>query len=221
MEITWLGQACFRIRSTHGIVITDPYNPEMGYVMGKQTARLVTVSHQHPDHAYTQAITGDFRVIDRPGEYEVSNILVIGIPTFHDSEQGKVHGKNIAYLIEADDISICHLGDLGHLLSTQQVEDLEPVDILLLPVGGQATINAKQAAEIVRQLEPKVVIPMHYKTPEMKAGPFELDTVDPFLAEIGHSGIVPQPKLSITKSTLPEAMQVVVLDYPHPATTTP
>ena len=216
MEITWLGQACFRIRSTHGIVVTDPYPPEMGYVMGKQTARFVTVSHNHPDHAYTQAISGEFRVVNRPGEYEISDILIIGLSTFHDNEQGKQHGKNIVYLIEADDITVCHLGDLGHVLSTSQVEELQPVDILLLPVGGQTTINATQAVEVVRQLDPKVVIPMHYKTPALKPGHMEFDTVDRFLTEIGHPGIVPQPKLSITKSSMPEAMQVVVLDYPHP-----
>ena len=142
-------------------------------------------------------------------------ILVIGIPTYHDNEKGKVHGKNIMYLIEADDISVCHLGDIGHVLTTQQVEDLEPVDILLLPVGGQTTINATQAAEVVRQLEPKIVIPMHYKTPDLKMSHFEFDTVDRFLAEIGHPGIAAQPRLSITKSSMPEAMQVVVLDYPH------
>jgi len=214
MEITWLGQACFRIKSTHGIVITDPYPPDMGYVMGKQTARLVTVSHSHPDHAYTQAVSGEFRVVDRPGEYEISNILLIGLPTFHDNEQGKQHGKNIVFLIQTDEISICHLGDLGHVLTASQVEELQPVDILLLPVGGQTTINATQAAEIVRQIEPKIVIPMHYKTPALQPGHMEFDTVDRFLTEIGHPGIVPQPKFQVTKSGMPEAMQVVVLDYP-------
>jgi len=215
MEIIWLGQACFRIRTTHGIVITDPYPPDIGYTMGKQNARMVTVSHNHPDHSYTQGVTGEFRVVDRPGEYEVSGILVIGISTFHDNEQGKQRGKNTIYLIETDDVSICHLGDLGQVLTTRQIDDLGPIDILMLPVGGQTTINASQAVEIVRQIEPKVVIPMHYKTPDLKLNNLEFDTVDRFLTELGHPGITPQPKLSITKSSMPEIMQVVLLDYPH------
>jgi len=215
MEITWLGQACFRIKSTQGIVITDPYPPDMGYTLGKQTAKIVTVSHQHPDHSYTQGISGEFRVISRPGEYEVSNILIIGISTFHDSERGQTHGKNVVYVIQTDDISVCHLGDLGHTLTSSQVETLEPVDVLLVPVGGGTTINAKKAAEVVRQLEPKVVVPMHYKTPDLTGTHIEFDPVDRFLAEFGSTTLTPQPKLNITRSNKPDSLQVVVLDYPH------
>lgn len=214
MEITWLGHACFRIKTTHGIVITDPFPPDMGYTMGKITPRIVTVSHDHHDHNYTQGIQGEFKVINRPGEYEISNILIFGIAAYHDAEQGKQRGKNVMYRIETDDLSICHLGDLGHQLSAAQVEQLQNCDILMVPVGGVYTLNGTGAAEIVRQITPKVVIPMHYKTPALK---MELETADRFLQEMGATAAVPQPKLNITKSNIPETTQVVVLDYPRAA----
>ena len=218
MEITWLGHSCFRIRSSHGVIITDPFSPDTGYILGKLTARIVTVSHQHPNHNYTQGIAGDqTKIITRPGEYEVSDILILGITTFHDNEQGKKRGKNTVYLIETDEVSICHLGDLGHVLTSQQVEQLENIDVLLLPVGGFTTINATMAAEVVRQLTPKVVVPMHYKTPALKN--IELDPVDRFFKEIGVSNVTIQPKITITKSSVPETMQVYLLEYPQPIPT--
>jgi L-ascorbate metabolism protein UlaG (beta-lactamase superfamily) len=212
MEITWLGQSCFRIKTTHGIVITDPCPPELGYPMGKLTARIVTVSHAHRDHNYVQGIGGEPKVIDRPGEYEISDILIFGVATFHDAEQGKQRGKNVVYRIETDDLSVCHLGDLGHTIAAAQIEQLQNCDVLMIPVGGMFTVNGTTAAEIVRQLTPKAVIPMHYKTPQLK---MELETVDRFLQEMGASSAVPQPKLSITRSSVPETTQVILLDYPH------
>ena len=213
MEITWLGQSCFRIKTTHGIVITDPCSPETGYPLGKITARIVTVSHAHKDHNYTQGVGGEFKIIYRPGEYEISDILIFGVATFHDAEAGKLRGKNVVYRIETDDLSVCHLGDLGHALSAAQVEQLDNCDVLLIPVGGGSTINATEAAAIVRQLAPKVAIPMHYKTPQSKN---TLEPVDRFLQEMGAAASIPQPKLSITRSSVPETTQVVLLDYPHP-----
>jgi L-ascorbate metabolism protein UlaG (beta-lactamase superfamily) len=151
-------------------------------------------------------------VINGPGEYEISGVLILGIATFHDGEGGKKRGKNTVYLMEIDEISVCHLGDLGHVLSGEQVEEIDNVDVLLLPVGGVSTINAPVAAEIVRQLEPKAVIPMHYKTPALS---WELEPVERFLKEIGAKELNPQPKLSLTKSSLPDTTQVFLLDYPH------
>ncbi len=214
MEISWLGQACFRIKTTHGIVLTDPCDPNTGYTLGKITPRIVTVSHDHRDHNYTQGVQGEFKVINRPGEYEISNILIFGIGAYHDTEQGKQRGKNIIYRIETDDLSVCHLGDIGHSLSAAQVEQLQNCDILMVPVGGVFTVNGTGAAEIVRQITPKIVIPMHYKTAASK---IQLEPVDRFLQEMGATAAVPQPKLNITKSTIPETTQVVVLDYPHAA----
>ena len=213
MDISWLGHSCFRIRGRETTIITDPYSPTLGYSLGKPTAHIVTVSHQHPGHAYVQGIEGiggEPRLVTGPGEYEIGGVLLIGIATFHDGEKGGKRGKNTAYLIELDEISVCHLGDLGHVLTAEQVEELDNVDVLLLPVGGVSTINAPMAAEIVRQLEPKVVIPMHYQTEALNR---ELEPVARFLKEIGVEQVTPQPKLVLTRSSLPANTQVFLLDY--------
>lgn len=210
MEINWLGHSCFRIKGARATVITDPYSPSSGYSLGKQTARIVTVSHQHPGHSYSSGISGEPRVVKGPGEYEISGVMIIGWPTFHDGEKGKTRGKNTVYLMEIDELSVCHLGDLGHTLTAEQAEELGNIDVLMLPVGGVSTINASGAAEVVRQLEPKIIIPMHYKTLLLKR---ELDPVDKFLTEMGVKEISPQPKLSVTKANLPLTTQVFVLNY--------
>jgi len=210
MDISWLGHSCFRIKGSHATVITDPYSPSLGYSLGKPTARIVTVSHQHSGHSYIQGISGAPRLVIRPGEYEISGVLIIGIATFHDADRGGKRGKNTVYLMEVDEILVCHLGDLGHVLTAAQVEEIGNVDVLLLPVGGVSTINAPMAAEVVRQLEPKVVIPMHYKTSALSR---ELETVERFLKEIGVRQVEPQPKLSLTRSSLPASTQVFLLDY--------
>ena len=210
MDISWLGHSCFRLKGSQATVITDPYSPSLGYSLGKPTASIVTVSHQHPGHSYVQGVGGEPRAVAGPGEYEISGVLIIGIATFHDKERGGVRGKNTSYLIEVDEISVCHLGDLGHVLTTAQREELENVDVLLLPVGGVSTINASMAAEVVRQLEPKIVVPMHYQTPELNR---ELEPVERFLQEIGVKQVNSQPKLSCTRSSLPASMQVFLLNY--------
>lgn len=210
MEITWLGHSCFKLRDKQATLITDPYPPDLGYSLGKEVADIVTISHQHPGHSFSQGISGNPKVVTGPGEYEISNMLIIGVSTFHDNEKGIKRGKNTIYLIEINEVSICHLGDLGHVLTDEQVEELGNVDVLLLPVGGVSTINAPVATEIVRQLEPKIVIPMHYKTPAINR---ELEPVDRFLKEIGVHDINPQAKLSVTKSSLPLSMQVILLEY--------
>jgi len=210
MEISWLGHSCFRIKGSHATVITDPYSPEIGYSLGKLTADIVTVSHQHPGHSYFQGIGGEPKQVAGPGEYEISGVLIIGITTYHDKEGGKKKGKNTVYLIQIDEVAVCHLGDLGHVLTNEQVEEMENVDVLLLPVGGISTIDAPLAAEVVRQLEPKVVVPMHYKTEALKR---ELEPVDRFLKEMGVKEIESQPKLSFSKANLPISTQVFLLDY--------
>ena len=210
VDINWLGHSCFRLRGSRAVIITDPYPPTLGYSLGKPTARIVTVSHQHPSHSYVQGIGGESRLVTGPGEYEISSVLIIGIATFHDAEGGRKRGKNTTYLVEVDGVTVCHLGDLGHVLTAEQVEEIDDVDVLLLPVGGVSTINATMAAEVVRQLEPKVVVPMHYKTPALSR---ELAPVEEFLKEMGIEQINPQPKLSFTPSSLPAGTQMFLLDY--------
>jgi L-ascorbate metabolism protein UlaG (beta-lactamase superfamily) len=210
MEITWLGYSCFKLRGSRTTVITDPYSPASGHTLGKPSAGIVTISHPHADHSYASAIEGQPRLVKGPGEYEIGGVLIYGMTTFHDAEKGAVKGRNTAYVIEVDEVSICHLGDLGHVPTPEQKEELGPIDVLLVPVGGVSTVNAATAAEVVRQLDPKAVIPMHYKTPALKR---DLEPVDKFLAEMGAREIAPQAKLSVTKANLPLTTQVFLLDY--------
>lgn len=208
MDITWLGLSCFRIRGSQAIIIMDPFPPGLGYTLGKQTADIVTVSHQHPSHTYVQGISGEHRLLKGPGEYEISGVLILGIATYHDAVKGQSRGKNTAYLMEIDGVVVCHLGDIGHVLSDEQAEEMGNVDILMLPVGGVSTINAAMAAEIIRKLEPKVVLPMHYKTPKSNR---ELETVENFLKEMGLGQVEPRPRFTVNKSNLPISTQVILL----------
>ncbi len=210
MEISWLGHGCFRLKGKQATVITDPFPPESGYSMGKQTAQIVTVSHQHPGHSFIQGVGGEPKIITGPGEYEISGVSIVGVQTYHDKEHGATHGKNTAYVMEIDDVLVCHLGDLGHVLTSEQAQRVDNVDVLLVPVGGVSTIDATHAAEVIRQLEAKVVIPMHYQTEMLKA---EASPVDRFLKEMGVKEILPQPKFNVTKANLPLSLQVVLLEY--------
>jgi L-ascorbate metabolism protein UlaG (beta-lactamase superfamily) len=177
VDITWLGLSCFRIRGSQAVIITDPFPPDSGYSLGKQTADIVTVSHPHPSHSYIQGVNGA-KVVRGPGEYEISGVLIIGLTAYHDSVKGQSRGKNTIYLMEADGVTICHLGDIGHVLDDKLIEDMGKVDILMLPVGGMNTITPAMAAETIRKAEPKVVIPMHYQTPASKR---ELEPLESFL----------------------------------------
>jgi len=157
-----LGHSCFKLKGSETTVITDPFSPDLGIAMGKQTARIVTVSHAHRDHDYTAAVDGEPKIVHGPGEYEIGGVLIIGVATFQDDDEGLKRGKNTAYVLEIDEVTVCHLGNLGHLLNAEQLEDIENIDVLLVPVGGGNTINAARAAELVRKIEPRIVIPMHY-----------------------------------------------------------
>jgi L-ascorbate metabolism protein UlaG (beta-lactamase superfamily) len=210
MEITWLGHSCFKLKGKQATVITDPFSPAIGYTLGKVMADIVTVSHPHPGHSYVQGVADEPRVLKSPGEYESGGVLTVGVHTFHDNEKGAQRGKNTVFVIDVDDVMICHLGDLGHVLTAEQVAEINGVDVLLSPVGNVSTIDAVQAAQIVRQLEPKIVIPMHYKTEAEKK---DLETADRFLKEMGVKEVIAQPKLLVNKSSMPLTMQVVMLSY--------
>ncbi len=208
MDISWLGHSCFEIKGTHATVITDPYPPDMGYNLGQRTADIITVSHQHPGHSYVKGVEGKPKLIKGPGEYEISDVLIFGMATYHDAENGQKLGKNTVYHMEIDGVAICHLGDLGHPLSSQQVKELGDIDVLLLPVGGVATINATTAAQMVRQMEPKIVIPMHYRT---MLADSTLEPVDGFLSEMGLKEVSTKRKLTLGKTAMPMTTQVLVL----------
>ncbi len=197
MDVTWLGHGCFRLRGRAAAVVTDPYPPAIGLKLSRMDAEVVTVSHEHENHNYTQVVREGAYEIRGPGEYEVAGVSVTGVPTYHDAEKGAQHGRNTVYLIEIDEVRICHLGDLGHKLDDAEAEAVASPDVLLVPVGGRTAMNAEQAAEVVRQLEPRYVVPMHYAIPGLK---LQLDPIDRFLKEMGVTASDPQPKLSVQRS---------------------
>lgn len=209
MDLTWLGHACFRMRGREGVVLTDPPDPKSGHAIPRTEAHLVTISHDHPGHASLRSVGGEPVVLTGPGEYEVQEILVTGVGTFHDEQKGAERGKNTVFAVRVDDLVVCHLGDLGHVLAAADLERIGEVDICLLPISGNDTnLSAAMAAEVVHQLEPKVVVPMGYDPDaKKKDSPF-----DRLLHELGVKDLTPVPKLSVTRSSLPAELQVVALD---------
>lgn len=216
MDISWLGHSCFQLRGKNVIVVTDPLPPQQEAPQGepsrlsKINASIITVSHNHPGHNYTVGVGGDPRVIHGPGEYEISDVLITGVASYHDNKHGQEYGRNTIYIIHIDDLVICHVGDLGHTLQEEQLEEVADADVLLIPIGGKSTISATQAAEIISQVEPRYVIPMHYR-PALGDTP---DPLDKFCREMGIETINIQPKLVVHRNNLPEETQVVVL-APH------
>lgn len=218
MDITYLGHSCFKLRTAGASLVTDPFSNGIGMVMPKVSADVVTVSHDHDDHNNVGAITGTARrekpfIIDAPGEYEIGGVSVFGVDTYHDEVEGAKRGKNAVFSILMDGLSVVHLGDLGHELTSKQVQEINGVDILLCPVGGVYTIGPVEAAKVVTELEPSIVIPMHYKTPLLTGDAFaDLKGVDDFIKELGVEQVERTDKLSVTKVSLPEEMRVVVLE---------
>ncbi len=209
MEIDWFGHACFRLRGREGTVVTDPYSKDIGLAFARPRADIVTISHDHPGHDHADGVKGEPRVLSGPGEYEIRNIFVTGIQTFHDKRGGKDRGPNTVYIVEMDGLTICHLGDLGHVPTQTQAEAFGNIDVLLLPVGGVSTINASDAAEIVSLVEPQIVIPMHYQLPDLA---FKLDPVGKFFKTLGSKPPEPAPSLKVTKDSLPKETQFVLLE---------
>ena len=210
MDVTWLGHGCFRLRGRGAAVVTDPYPPAIGLKLSRMDAEVVTVSHEHDNHAFTSVVRDGAYEIRGPGEYEVAGVSVVGVPTYHDAEKGAKHGRNTVYLIEIDDVRVVHLGDLGHKLDDAEAEAVASPDVLLVGVGGRSTMNGAQAAEVVRQLEPRYVVPMHYAIPGLK---LQLDPIDRFLKEMGVTASDAQPKLTVQKSSVTEfETKVVVLE---------
>jgi L-ascorbate metabolism protein UlaG (beta-lactamase superfamily) len=208
MEITWYGRACFRLKGREATVITDPCPPSTGFVAGKHDVDLLTLSHADADHTYTRSITAGL-TLTRPGEYEFHDLLVNGIRTYHDAMGGQERGENVVFSFEVDGVHIAHLGDLGHLLSEEQLTELGPIDVLLVPAGGMFTVTPAEAAEVVAQLSPKIVIPMHFA---VDGGSTDLQGPEKFLQEMAVEEPIRQPKAVVTPSSLPDETQVILLD---------
>ncbi len=210
MEITWLGRSCFRIRAKEATVVTDPYDKATGYTLGRPNADIVTISHSDPAHSNADGVAGSPRVIEGPGEFEVAGASIVGVTTYRGKTPTPESGRNVAYVIELEDMRIGHLGGIGHVPTSEQLEGLANVDILLVPVGGGESLDAPPAAETVSLIEPKLVIPMHYKTDIERAS---LDPIDRFLKEMGAKDPEHHAKVTVTRSTLPEETQLLVIDY--------
>jgi len=209
MEIDWFGHSCFRLRTREVTVVNDPYEKGIGLSFPRPRADVVTISHNHQGHDYAEGVRGEPKVVTGPGEYEIRGVFITGVQTYHDKKNGKDRGKNTAYVLTVDDLNICHLGDLGHVPTQAQAESFGNVDILLVPVGGVSTINASEAAEVIALFEPQVVIPMHYRVPDLA---YKLDTVDKFIKEMGLKKPATVETLKVTKDNLPKETQVVLLD---------
>jgi len=221
MQITWKGQACFSITAQRNKqeqvrLVIDPFDPSIGLNLPPLEADIVLSTHDHSDHNNIKGVKGaspsggEPFAITGPGEYEIKDVFVRGILSFHDEKQGSERGTNAIYAIETEGMRLCHLGDLGQAeLTEDQVSKIGNVDILFVPVGGVYTIGAKAAANIVHQVEPRIVIPMHYMLPKLK---FKLEKADDFLREMGAKNAEPQGKLNIKVRDLSgEETKVVVL----------
>lgn len=214
MTITWHGEGMVKLVGKTDQTVTlvfDPYSEkETGLRPPRPESEIVLVSADRPESGNVEALGGKPFVITGPGEYDVRGVGIRGIPSYHDNEQGKKFGRNTIYIVNLEGISICHLGCLGHTLSERQVDDIGNVDVLLVPVGGERTIGAKAAVEVVNEIEPRVVIPTHFALPKLK---YKLADVGAFLKEMGASATKPEPRLKLKKSDLPrEETRVVLLE---------
>ena len=212
MKITYLGHSCFKLTESTGTsVVCDPYSPEVGFKMPPVTADAVTVSHHHHDHDFVKGVGGNPRVIDKESSYDLPGVEINAVKSFHDGSRGKKRGENVIFKFRMDGLDICHLGDLGEACSAELIELILPVDVLLIPVGGNYTIDAETAKEYVDRIMPGIVIPMHYKTRDSRV---DIDKIDEFL-ELFDEELVEQldtDEIELSRSDLSsEGTRIIVL----------
>ncbi|MEN6390352.1 MAG: MBL fold metallo-hydrolase [Syntrophomonas sp.] len=208
MKIKWKGHACFFIECSGKTIVTDPFADSYGYPPIRDTADIVTVSHNHNDHNAWQNLSGNPLVIKQVGDFDLGEISIKGVASYHDQKKGALRGQNIIYRMKAEGLTLAHLGDLGHLLSPAQLEALGKIDILLLPVGGTYTIDADQAKQVLEQINPSIVIPMHFKTPHIN---LPITPVEAFISKFAR--VVKRPFLDVNGEDLQGETRVIVLDY--------
>lgn len=205
MEITWYGLSCFRITERKlPTIIADPYNGNLGLPALKLKGEIATISHDAAGHNCIEAVTGVEHCLNGPGEYEIGGVFITGIVTNNDA-QGN---RNVIYVYDIDGLTVAHLGDMQSVPNQTQIEALEEVNVLLVPVGAGKSLNAAQASELVSMIEPNIVIPMHYKIPNLK---LELEDVDRFLKEMGVTEPTEESSLKISSTNLPEQTETVIL----------
>jgi L-ascorbate metabolism protein UlaG (beta-lactamase superfamily) len=216
MKIKWYGHAAFLITSEQGTkIIIDPYEPgafggQLSYGKIKDQVDIVLVSHDHADHNYTKDLLGTPQVVKGSGSKTVKGISIKGISTYHDSSKGSERGANTIFTFSIDGMKVCHLGDLGHILSEKELAEIGPVDILLIPVGGYFTIDPNEATRVAEQIKPKILIPMHFKTE--KCG-FPIAPVEDFLKGKTNTRRPKVSEATFEKATLPQQMEIVVLGH--------
>lgn len=215
MQIRWFGHSAFLLTSDAGTrVLIDPYYKFLGYKMPVPVeSDIVVVTHNHGDHNKVKAASGDYLLVNEAKEYARADVSIAGFPTFHDKVNGKKRGPNIVFRFRIDGLTICHCGDLGHLLTQEQVAAIGPVDVLIVPVGGRMTLDGAEAAQVMRQLKATVAIPMHYGTKALGLlGKLMFAKADPFLAAAGTKTTEVQT-LSISRENLDGYAGTVTMKY--------
>jgi len=212
MKLKWWGHSCFLIEEDGKKIITDPYDDSLPYSKVDDRPDIVTVSHDHFDHNAVERLEGDFEVVKTKDGYQDDNIEIKGIKTFHDKDEGEDRGENLIFTMQFSDKKLCHIGDLGHPLTEDEFSQLEDIDILLIPVGGYYTINADEAFEIAQKIDPKYIVPMHYKTDILD---FPITGVEDFIHKFDHDAIEIKDGAEVDLDDVPEGKKVIVVNYVH------
>ena len=207
MDITWLGHSCFRLHDADMVVVTDPYPTSIGLRVDNRPASVVTVSNTHLNHNNTKSIEGDPKIFSDPGEYEYNGVTARGVMTPLLDGQLQEH-RNVAFSIEIGSVNVCHLGDISVPMTTRMIDELKPVDVVLVPTGGYCTLQIDQVYQTLQDLDAKIVIPMHYKTDQTD---LELDPIENFVRRMGIDDIQPQARLVVTPTNLGTDMRVVFM----------
>ncbi|MDD3852654.1 MAG: MBL fold metallo-hydrolase [Syntrophomonadaceae bacterium] len=208
MIISWLGHASFIIKTEGKSIITDPFDERSGYTPWQQPVDIATVSHDHWDHNAVHVLQGNPQIIKETGTFNFPGITITGFSSYHDKNKGADRGNNTIYKIMAEDISLVHLGDQGTLLDKELIAQIGQIDILFTPVGGKFTLDAEAAFQIIQQLNPKIVIPMHFQTPHLS---FKLAPAEAFICKFNQ--VIKLPFLEINRGEITKSLQIIVLDY--------
>ncbi|MEI6532199.1 MAG: MBL fold metallo-hydrolase [Candidatus Roizmanbacteria bacterium] len=214
MDIKYIGHSSFLIKSKDAKVVIDPFDKSIGIHFPKTEADVVTISHHHIDHDSLSNIPGEPLVIDWPGEFECKGVRITGYASYHDAKKGEERGENVIYKFEVEGITVLHMGDIGHIVDDKLVEEIGPIDVLMIPVGGRYTIDATQASDVIKKLEPTIVIPMHYNHKDLDQKQFaDVNELDVFLKKMGVVGTEPVARLTLRPEDLTDEMKVVVMSY--------
>ncbi len=210
MDITWLGHACIRVRTHQTALVMDPCDKSSGFDIGRPTADIVTVSNPGPQHSHVRGVRGDPITIQGPGEYEIGGVQITGVSTYlAPPEENAPAERNIAFVVESEDLQLVHVGGLGVPLTAEQIEQLSSADVLVLPIGGGSTLDAEAAARVVRALEPSLVIPVHY--PVNGTGDGAQEALQKFVTSVGLEPAEPLPRASINRRGLGDTLRLLLL----------